>query len=644
MVETSSRVRRTQVVLRTSPLGPPNPLPPLRPVRDLHEGVEAPDADAEMRAGLALGHVTSLLPYLTQDGYGRDLLETAHDAVVVENERVRATFLPGLGGRLWSLVDLTTGREVLHSPSTLQLGNLALRDAWFAGGVEWNLGTTGHTPLTCAPLHASVVDLDDGTPVLRLHEYERLRGLVQQVDAWAPPGSPALLIHVRVTNPHDHDVPVYWWSNTAVPQTASTRVRVPATTAWQFDYSRQLRRVDVTDELLHPASSTHAADWFFDLGGTERPWIAAIDGDGHGLLQTSTSRLRGRKLFVWGTGQGGRRWQEWLSPDGEEYLEIQAGLARTQLEHLLLPARTSWSWVETYGPVTEAELESGVGHLLPAFEGQVTAITAVADRVPREVLHLGSGWGAVERARRARHDRPALPAGTPFDPSTTGDEQRPWLDLLDGHAPDADPSVPPLSYQVGEEWEALLRGRQGWLPHYLLGVSLATRGQDDEAESAWRTSIEQTDNAWARRALAVIDDDPQSAGRSWDRAIELVPWCVPLQVERLAGLGTTAPPATVLAAVDAAPDEVRAHPAVRLLEARAAVDVGDLARSTRLIDEEGLVVPNLREGADDLTELWRDHRALALATAAGEPVSAAYRAGARAEPVPARYDFRMHAP
>ncbi|GAB4066141.1 DUF5107 domain-containing protein [Angustibacter speluncae] len=644
MVDTLSWVRRAQVVLRTSPLGPPNPLPPLRPVRDLHEGVEAPDADAEMRAGLALGHVTSLLPYLTQDGYGRDLVETAHDAVVVENERVRATFLPGLGGRLWSLVDLTTGRELLHSPSTLQLGNLALRDAWFAGGVEWNLGTTGHTPLTCAPLHASLVDLDDGTPVLRLHEYERLRGLVQQVDAWAPPGSPALLVHVRVTNPHDHDVPVYWWSNTAVPQTGSTRVHVPATTAWQFDYSRQLRRVDVTDDLRHPTSSTHAADWFFDLAGTERPWIAAVDGDGGGLLQTSTSRLRGRKLFVWGTGQGGRRWQEWLSPDGEEYLEIQAGLARTQLEHLLLPARTSWSWLETFGPVTEAELESGVEHLLRGFEDQVAAITAAAERVPHEVLHVGSGWGAVEQARRARHDLPALPAGTPFDPAVAGDEQRSWLDLLAGHAPDADPSVPPASCQVGEEWEALLRGHQGWLPAYLLGVSLAARGRLDDARSAWKRSVVQTDNAWARRALAVTDDDQQSAGRSWDRAIELAPWCVPLQVERLAWVATTSPPVTVLAAVDAAPDEVRAHPAVRLLEARAAVDVGDLARSTRLLDEEGLVVPNLREGADDLTELWWDHRALALATAAGQPVSAAHRAGARAEPVPARYDFRMHAP
>ncbi len=453
-------------------------------------------------------------------------------------------------------------------------------------------------------------------------------------------------MHVRVTNPHDHDVPVYWWSNAAVPQTPSTRVHVDAATAWRFDYSRHLRKVDVTDDLLHPASSTHAADWFFDLGEADRPWVAAVDGDGNGLLQTSTRRLRGRKLFVWGTGQGGRRWQEWLSPDGEQYLEVQAGLARTQLEHLLLPGRTSWSWVETYGPVTADDLRAGPEQVLPAewLDEQVAAIAVAAERVPREVLAVGSGWGAVEAARRARADLPPLPAGTPFDPATVDDEQRPWLDLLAGLEIDGDPGVPPASYQVGEDWEALLRERSGWLAAYLLGVSLAARGDRDEARTAWRTSVDQVETAWAWRALAVTDTDDGAARQAWDRAVALAPWCVPLQVERLQRLAGTASPPALLAAVDAAPGDVRRHPAVRLLEARAAVDAGEVDRSTRVLEGEGLVVPNLREGADDLTELWVDHRALVLATAAGQPVSTSHRAAARAEPVPARYDFRMQAP
>ena len=95
-----------------------------------------------------------------------------------------------------------------------------------------------------------------------------------------------------------------------------------------------------------------------DIPSGERRWIAALDGAGSGLVQTSTDRLIGRKLFQWGVGAGGRRWQEWLSGPDAEYIEIQAGLARTQLEHLALPGGATWEWVEAYG-LLEADAGGG---------------------------------------------------------------------------------------------------------------------------------------------------------------------------------------------------------------------------------------------------------------------------------------------
>ena len=159
-----STLRRDVLTLPTSALGPPDPLPPLRPTADLHvvdPGADDGGADEEMRRGMAYGRVPSVLPYLQQSAYGRELVDLEHAVAVLENDRLRATFLLGWGGRLWSLVDRRTGRELLHRPATLQLANLALRDALFAGGVEWNLGLTGHTALTCEPLHAGRVLLDD---------------------------------------------------------------------------------------------------------------------------------------------------------------------------------------------------------------------------------------------------------------------------------------------------------------------------------------------------------------------------------------------------------------------------------------------------------------------------------------------------
>src|SRR5919112_6667157 len=282
----------------TSLLGPPDPLPPLRSPADLHAvdpGPAEAGLDEEMRRGMAYGRLPSVLPYLNQSDYGRELVETDHTVAVLENDRLRATFLLGWGGRLWSLVDRPTGRELLYRPAAVQLANLALRDAWFAGGVEWNLGLTGHTPLTCAPLHAARVELDGAeTPLLRLYEYERMRGLVYQVDAWLPAGSPHLLVHVTVSNPTDATVPLYWWSNTAVPQAEDVRVLTPAPSAWTFGAERVIRHVPmpVVDgvDRSYPTRSPAAVDYFFDL-------------------------------------------------------------ARTQLEHLPMPAGERWSWLETYGPL-----------------------------------------------------------------------------------------------------------------------------------------------------------------------------------------------------------------------------------------------------------------------------------------------------
>ena len=98
---------------------------------------------------------------------------------------------------------------------------------------------------------------------------------------------------------------------------------------------------------------------------------------------------------------------------GFGYAEIQAGLARTQMEHLKLPAATSWHWMEAYGrmsvdPVAAhsddwrtargagAEALRPVLDELPVREREWLA---VVDAAPVERLAVGSGWGALELAR-----------------------------------------------------------------------------------------------------------------------------------------------------------------------------------------------------------------------------------------------------
>ncbi|MFD5463844.1 DUF5107 domain-containing protein [Kitasatospora sp. NPDC127059] len=586
--------------------------------------------DEEMRRNLAYGAPSSLLPYTRQGDYDRNRAGRELPCVVLENEQLTAVFLPSLGGRLWSLVHRPSGRELLHRNPVLQPANLALRDAWLAGGVEWNLGTTGHWPLTCEPLHAVRLAAPDGTPVLRMYAFERLRRVVLRLDTWLPAGSPVLLVHVELHNPAPHTTPVYWWSNIAVPQDAGTRVIGPADHAFHCDYVSDLTRVDFPHldgtDRSYPGRVTRAADYFLDLPAGERRWIAALDAHGAGLVQASTERLRGRKLFCWGTSTGGRHWQEWLSGPDAAYLEIQAGLARTQLEHLPMPGGATWSWTEAYG-LLEADpasvhgswerarqsAEEALARLLPPAGLDAAHRLAADFGEPVEPLAEGSGWAALEIEAGCLPPSELLPFGTP------GVEQEPWRRLLTtGTLPVSDPPAAPVT---GAHWRARLeRHAEDWHARYQLGLLRLADGEPGSAREAFTRSLDEQRTPWALRALAFLTADPQEAADLMAEAHRLRPQLRELTIEVLAALLAADRAHQALSLIEALPEAVRAHGRIRLAEATAAHALGDDDRVRRLL-AEGIRVDNMREGEVSLDTLW-------LAVHPGRPV-------------PPHYDFRM---
>ncbi|WP_231391707.1 DUF5107 domain-containing protein [Arthrobacter sp. 35W] len=647
-------------------LGAESPLPAVQALLEPPYNVGG-DIPAHIAAGARYGKARNIYPYQLQDGYSRDTRPTAMTAVVLENAHVRAVFLPELGGRLWELVDKATGKELLHTQDRIQFANLALRNAWFAGGIECNIGTRGHSPTTCIPLHTAIVEAPGGQQVLRMWEFDRLREVVFQIDAWLPADSVVVFVAVRIRNPNAAEVPMYWWTNAAVPQTPGSRVLAPAREAYATDYDGSMTRVVPTSfhgiDASWPMRNTAAADFFFDIPQEQRRWVAMADDDGDGLALVSSPRLRGRKLFVWGETVGGHRWQEWLSPDAGHYTEIQAGLAQTQFEHVPMPAGESWQWVEAYG---NAALDPALAHSedwnaavvhgservdalvdTRAVDRALADAARWADLPPGPLLVAGSGWGALETIRRESAAMTWINAtGTPFSPETITSAQEPWVGLLQGESPE-DRFAGAPSFVRGQDWvralmapewksdapvepsaEALFHlavmshaeGEYAWaVANYWHALDLAGRGG----------GLSQSSRALALRGLglallaladaeadAASGDDNDNAGLPEEPSVDgglarlrgacaADPGSKWLLAEAMAEHIDRGQAAAALTLVDGAPAELGALGRIRFLTALAHARSGAPETAAAML-KDGLEVPDLREGENSITALWRE--------------------------------------
>lgn len=631
-------------------LGKENPLPDLASISDAHAAIEIDHetVSSDEARYMGWGRVHTILPYLMQDGYNRTRSLRQFKAFELENEYLKAVFLPSLGGRLWSLKDKQTGKELLHCNPVFQPANLALRNAWFSGGVEWNCGIIGHTPFTCSDMCAEELHLSDGTPVLRMFQYERVRRLVYRIEALLPDGAHELYLRVRIDNPMDTPTAVYWWSNMAVNEGPDIRVIVPAQKAFRYGYGGKLSKVPIpymtaeADKLRGQAAELarrnggtldwdvsrsvclpQSMDFFFDLPEKVRPFIAALDADGYGICQTSTHELRGRKLFVWGMGRGGRHWQEFLSESGSAYIELQSGLARTQLEHLPMEAHASVSWFESYGPlkadaqaVQGEDWEAAVHHTLEALSTLRPEKTL--ERYHQQLKHELDGHTGTVLHQAVCYALNEMSIGEGSIESLGLNEDAMTVDGSScrflAQCPDfpaASPLAEPLGYVTGPEWENFLRQRirsglaDHWEGHYLLGVLLDAAQKPDEAVQEYRLSIEKAYNPWALRCLAVHEKQNGHLREAADALLEAARMkpIRPLVLEALQALLSLRAYQEMLDFEETLPDTLRQDG--RILTLRAAA----LLRSVRTdaceaILHGNIVLTDIREGDTLLTDLY----------------------------------------
>jgi len=620
------------------------------------------------------GKIHSMLPYTMQDGYDRVLNEKPIKFAVLENEYLRAEFATELGGRLWSLYSKTENRELLFRNNVFQPANLALRNAWFSGGVEWNIGIIGHHPFTCSPLFTARYTNEAGGETLKMYEYERKRGIVYTILATL--AKDTLLVRVTIENLSGEDTYVYWWSNGAYLETPDSRVIVPATKYYHYPNEKGTVTVkipDVPKNAYYPAVHDYAFDYFYRMEEGRHRFMSYYNGEGKGFVQFSTDNAIGRKLFVWGTqNPGGKNWNRWLSHDDRCYAELQSGLLHSQVEQRPMPAGEVITWTEGYSAskgdpsILHGEDYGAANHYVEEQtekEGRF-ALVENADAYftmagPEEIVSYGSGWGALEELARkqAGIEQWRLSTSAVFPVESVYDKpEADFLTLLETG------SLPRRSSQITEEGtieyckgqlfiQALEKmENKDWYAWLELGCAYYEARVFDKARAAFKKSIEAEENAIALRSLAwMYGADAASDSAAKEKGVQLMKRAVAigganyirLVIDAIRFLQKFGTDEEIIAMVDSFGEPYLQHGRIAMFYA------GSLARVGR-IDEAAAIlqtmpeVADIQEGEVSTSVLWLDvyRRIIAREENRAEEDIPEKEIWER-YPIPQDFDFRM---
>jgi tetratricopeptide (TPR) repeat protein len=290
-------------------------------------------------------------PYTMQDHLSRTKADRTYKALFLENEYLKVTCLPELGGRLHSVFDKTEGKEMFHLNDVIKPGMIAMRGAWISGGVEWNAGPHGHTVTILSPVDALIGRNADGSAYLEINNLEKSLRTQWTARVTLHPGKAYLDEQIRIFNPTDAISPYYFWNCTAFPNQPGTRFIYPMTLgtdhagvkffSWPVHEGKDLSWL----KNYEIYSSVFAVDCVFDFFGAYD-----VDMD-RGIVQVADHyELGGKKAWTWGTWDFGLVSQKNLTDNDGPYIEVQSGPLPTQSDYGMLLPRQEISWREWWYP------------------------------------------------------------------------------------------------------------------------------------------------------------------------------------------------------------------------------------------------------------------------------------------------------
>ena len=292
-------------------------------------------------------------PYPMQTDITRDKIVQTYRVVEMENDYIKLLILPDIGGRILAALDKTNNSfDFIYHNHVIKPGLVALRGAWLSGGIEWNFPTLGHTVNTFSPVNYKILKNEDGSVTCVVGTEEWVRRMKWEVFITLYPDRSHFKTKIRLFNrtlTHNNG---YFWVNAAAHAWMDTRIIFPPTDHTFAGGRRNPRPWPVYEgrEVSWYKNTPYAHDYFC---GTPGDFNGAYNYEKDNGTAHYASRFEspGKKFWTWGTAPSGAIWEDLLTDEDGQYIEIQAGRLPTQGDTWIFEPHLVEEWNEWWFPL-----------------------------------------------------------------------------------------------------------------------------------------------------------------------------------------------------------------------------------------------------------------------------------------------------
>jgi tetratricopeptide (TPR) repeat protein len=294
-------------------------------------------------------------PYTLRDNLTNRRVNHAWRAIYLENEYLKCSVLPDIGGHVYTCMDKLSGQTMFYANPSIKKADIGYRGAWAAFGIEFNFPIS-HNWVSMSPVDFAFSMHTDGSASVTVGNIDRVYGMEWSVEVILRPKSTLVEERVTLNNRSDVRHRFYWWNNAAVEVWDDSRIEYPM----RFAASHGFTEVqpwpvgqDGTDlSIIH--NHTKGPVSLF-VHGSREPFMGIWNpktstGTAHFAYY---SELPAKKIWSWGVDADGLDWRKALSDNDSAYVEVQAGLFRNQETYAFLEPRQTIRFSEYWMPVRE---------------------------------------------------------------------------------------------------------------------------------------------------------------------------------------------------------------------------------------------------------------------------------------------------